>query len=131
MIAERNGHIGYRSCPCNVTVLCTVYCVEVRHFQPGQRSVLCLRNAHTSQANRTLGIKCAWVQNGLPSVSALLDRGEKRISAILVRKLSSIIHLKLDSHKIPKTVQWYTQSKASEFSKNKVVLTTHLHLNMS
>lgn len=71
MTVETNGRIGYRSCPCCVTVLVLV------HEQPYRAKVdlfqLCRGKAgHAGQTNWTFGVKCACACYGLPSVSVTL-----------------------------------------------------------
>lgn len=63
-----------------------LYCAKVHLFLlcPGQGSLLCLgtvQNAYTSQANWTLGVKCAWVQYILPCMSAPLNVTDFVVSA--------------------------------------------------
>lgn len=63
---------GWQSSSC---VLCTssTNIIRVHLFQSGPVNPQCTTcRDHTSQANRTLGVKCAWAQYGLPSVSTTL-----------------------------------------------------------
>lgn len=66
------GHVNI-VLPCLRTHMnnCTVPEVHLFQLCRAQGSVPCLKtvqNAHTSQTNWTMGVKCTWARYGLPSV---------------------------------------------------------------
>lgn len=70
---------NYNSYPCWAPVLVPVheqpYCAKAHLFKPGHSQenapfLSTVWSAHTSQTNYTLGVKHAWAQYRLPSVSA-------------------------------------------------------------